>query len=77
MQSRIGSLVESSVNILIGYFVALISQIVLFPLFDIYISIQTNLWISGWFTLISLARSYVIRRWFHGRIHAASMGVFR
>jgi len=77
MQSRIGSLVESSVNILIGYFVALISQIVLFPLFDIYISIQTNLWISGWFTLISLARSYVIRRWFNGRIHAASMGVFR
>ncbi len=69
MQSRLSSFLESVVNIAIGYFVALASQIILFPLFDIHISIQTNLWIGAWFTLISLARSYVIRRWFNARIH--------
>jgi len=69
MQSRLGSFLESMVNIAIGYFVALVSQIILFPLFDIYVSIQTNLWIGAWFTLISLGRSYIIRRWFNWRIH--------
>jgi hypothetical protein len=73
MQSKLGSLIESGVNILIGYFVALISQIVLFPFFDIYISLETNLYIGAWFTLISLIRSYIVRRWFNARIHWAIM----
>ncbi len=75
MQSRLGSLIESGINILIGYFVALISQIVLFPFFGIHVDLQTNLWIGAWFTLISLARSYVIRRWFNARIHYAAMRI--
>ncbi len=73
MQSRLSSFVESLVNILIGYFVALVSQIVLFPFFDIHISLQTNLWIGAWFTLISLGRSYIVRRWFNARIHQAAL----
>jgi len=75
MQNRLGSLIESGINILIGYFVALISQIVLFPFFGIHVDLQTNLWIGAWFTLISLARSYVIRRWFNARIHYAAMRI--
>ena len=75
MQSRLGSLIESGINFLIGYFVALISQIVLFPFFGIHVDLQTNLWIGAWFTLISLARSYVIRRWFNARIHYAAMRI--
>jgi len=72
-QSKIGSLVESMMNIAIGYGVALISQIVLFPMFDIHISLSTNMWIGLWFTAISLVRSYVIRRWFNARLHRAAM----
>jgi hypothetical protein len=68
MQSRLSSLIESIVNIAIGYFVALISQIVVFPLFDIHVSLSTNLGIGVWFTAISLVRSYVIRRWFNAMI---------
>ena len=74
-QSRIQSFIESTMNIAIGYIVALMSQIILFPMFDIHISIQTNLWIGAWFTAISLVRSYVIRRWFNARLHAASENV--
>jgi len=73
MQTKLSSLIESLINILIGYFVALGSQLLIFPLFDIHISIQTNLWIGAWFTVISLIRSYVIRRWFNARLHLLSL----
>jgi hypothetical protein len=72
MQTRLGSLIESIINILIGYGVALLSQIAIFPLFGIHVGIKTNLWIGAWFTVISLIRSYVIRRWFNARIHRAA-----
>jgi len=72
-QTRLQSLIESLMNILIGYGVALISQIAIFPMFDIHISLGTNLWIGAWFTVISLVRSYIIRRWFNRRLHEAAL----
>ena len=77
MQSRLSSFIESVINVLIGYGVALLSQIIIFPLFDIHVSLQTNLWIGAWFTAISLVRSYVIRRYFNARIHKAALNLAR
>jgi hypothetical protein len=74
-QTKLGSLIESGINILIGYFVALASQLLIFPLFDIHIGLSTNLWIGLWFTVISLVRSYVIRRWFNARLHGMAMQI--
>lgn len=71
-QSKTGSLIEATVNVLIGFGVALLSQILVFPLFGIDVPFSTNLGIGAWFTAISIARSYVIRRWFNARLHAAS-----
>lgn len=71
-QSRLGSLIEAWANIAIGYVVALLSQIVVFPMFGIYVPLSTNLWIGAWFTAISLVRSYVLRRWFNARLRQAS-----
>lgn len=68
-QSRLESLLESFVNVLIGYGVALVSQIVVFPLVGIAVPLSTNLIIGAFFTAISLARSYVIRRWFNAGLH--------
>ena len=73
IQSRIESAIESFVNIAIGYFVAIISQMVVFPIFDIHVSMQTNLLIGAWFTCISLVRSYVVRRLFNMRTRNKSM----
>ena len=67
-QTRLDSLIESLVNIVIGYGVALASQIIIFPFFGISVPLETNLWIGAWFTVISLVRSYVIRRWFNSKI---------
>jgi len=69
-QTRLGSLIEAGMNILIGYGVALVSQIVVFPWFGIHVPLSTNLWIGLWFTIISLVRSYIIRRWFNARLRA-------
>ena len=68
-QTKLESLLESIVNIIIGYGVALVSQLLIFPLVGINVPFSTNLWIGLWFTLISLARSYVIRRWFNAGLH--------
>ena len=76
-QTRLESLVESIVNILIGYGVALLSQIIIFPLFGIYVPLSTNLWIGAWFTVISLARSYIIRRFFNAQLHKTSIIIAR
>jgi len=67
MQTRPVSLLESIVNVLVGYLIAVASQIVIFPLFDIHIPLTDNALIGLWFTAISLARSYTIRRWFTAR----------
>jgi len=64
-QSKRASFIESIINVLIGYFVALASQLLIFPLFDINIPLSDNLLIGLWFTVISIVRSYVIRRWFN------------
>lgn len=68
-QTRLESLLESVVNVLIGYTVAIVSQIVVFPLVGIDIPLSTNLVIGAFFTVISIARSYIIRRWFNAGLH--------
>lgn len=65
MQSKLQSLIESLTNILIGYLTALLSQVLIFPIFDIYVSFQDNLLIGLYFTIISLIRSYLVRRYFN------------
>lgn len=65
MQSKLQSLIESFINILIGYVTAILSQILIFPLFDINIPLQDDLLIGIYFTVISLIRSYLIRRFFN------------
>jgi len=71
-QTKIESLIEALINIAIGYFIGVGSQMLIFPMFDIYVSTGTNFMITAWFTAISLARSYIIRRWFNKRLKQAA-----
>jgi len=64
-QSRKHSFFESIMNVVVGFGVALTSQIIIFPYYDIHIPIQSNLAIGGWMTIISIIRSYVLRRCFN------------
>lgn len=66
MQTRWHSLLESLLNICVGFGVALITQIVVFPLYGMQVNLSQNFQITGIFTVVSLLRSYVIRRYFNG-----------
>lgn len=68
MQTKRSSFLESCVNVLIGYIVAIASQLMIFPWFGINIPFHDNLLIGVYFTIISLIRSYVIRRWFNKKV---------
>ncbi len=70
MQSRIHSIIESIANVAIGYVVAVVSQLAIFPMFNIHIPITDNILIGAWFTAISIVRSYVVRRWFNKKATA-------
>lgn len=67
-QSKLESFVETCINTAIGYVVALLSQLLVFPLVGIDVPFSTNLEIGAWFTVISVARGYIIRRWFNARL---------
>jgi hypothetical protein len=64
-QTRAASLAESLANVLIGYGLSVATTAVVLPwLFAIYIPIGANLAIGVVFTVVSIARSFAIRRFF-------------
>lgn len=64
-QGKKASLLESVMNVFVGYAVAVVAQTFVFPLFGVYISFSENLAIAGVFTIISVIRSYTLRRLFN------------
>ena len=64
MQTKAHSMVESFTNIAVGMGVAFVSQVVIFPFYNIHVPVTTNIEITLWFTAISLMRSYCLRRIF-------------
>ena len=65
MQTRRQSMIETAASVAIGYVVALLSQIVIFPMFGIHATMTDNLLIGAWFTVISIIRGYSVRRFFN------------
>ncbi len=57
-QSRLMSLVEAVTNVVVGYGVAVMAQMLVFPLFGLHASLTDNLLIGAIFTATSIVRSY-------------------
>lgn len=72
-QTRTGSLIEAFINVLIGFWINYIANLLIFPLFGFQISLSDNFVMGLIYTAISIGRSYVIRRWFNARIHKTAM----
>ena len=69
-QSPLMSMIEVSISITIGFCIALLAQLFIFKIFNIEVSLEDNLIIVTFFTVISLVRSYCVRRffnWIHNR----------
>ena len=63
-QSRLMSLVEAITNVIVGYGVAVVTQILIFPIFGLQTTLGQNLAMGGIFTIVSLLRSFALRRLF-------------
>jgi hypothetical protein len=63
-QSRTMSLVESATNVIVGYILAILTQLAVFPLFGLEAALGEHLAIGMAFLCISLVRGYLLRRLF-------------
>lgn len=63
-QSRAMSLVEAATNVVVGYVLAIATQIVVFPWFGIEAALVDHLAIGLAFVGVSLVRGYLLRRLF-------------
>ncbi len=73
-QSRLMSLVEAVANVIVGYGVAVVTQILIFPIFGLHTTLAQNLQMGLLFTAVSLARSFLLRRLFEAIRVAKSEG---
>lgn len=64
-QSKRHSIFEAIANVTLGYFIMVGAQCVIFPAFGIHVAFHTNLKIGMSFLIVSLARSYALRRLFN------------
>ena len=63
-QSRIMSMIEAATNVIVGYVLAIATQIVVFPWFGIEAGLAEHLTIGFVFVGVSLIRGYLLRRLF-------------
>ena len=66
-QSKLHSLLEAVVNTLVGLVIAMLATAVICWFHDIPMLWENNFKITAWMTALSVARSYVIRRFFNRR----------
>jgi hypothetical protein len=58
------SLLESVTNVTVGYGIAVVTQILIFPIFGLHTTLAQNLQMGAIFTLVSIVRSFGLRRLF-------------
>lgn len=63
-QSRAMSMIESIANVVVGYGVAVATQILIFPVFGLHMTLAQNLKMGAIFTIVSIGRSFALRRVF-------------
>jgi len=63
MQSKIDSFIEAWLNVLIGFGISVLANFVIFPLVGIGASTTQIIAVGIFMTFVSVARSYLVRRW--------------
>ena len=74
-QTRIGSLIEVMFNIAIGFAINWVANLWILPLYGFQITGGQAFSMGLIFTVISVVRSYIVRRWFNARLHAAAQTI--
>lgn len=64
-QTRLASAAEAATNVAVGYALAVLTQTLVFPVFDLHATTGEHMALALVFTIISLVRSYLLRRMFN------------
>ena len=67
MQSKKQSLIETLTSVFVGWLIGVILNLTVLPLFDYNITVVDSLLVSLIFTVISVVRGYLIRRFFNSK----------
>ena len=62
-QSKLDSLIEALLSTFIGFIVSFTANLILMPMLGIPVSLSQNFILTVAFTFVSVARSYLVRRW--------------
>jgi hypothetical protein len=65
MQSKTFAAIETFVNVLVGWVIAMLLNGSVFPMFGINIPMDVNLKVSVIFTIVAIIRGYSLRRFFN------------
>lgn len=68
MQTKKYSLIESITNTFVGFMVSLLIQLAIYPAMGIPVTFSQNIVITFVFTLASILRGYLIRRFFNKKL---------
>lgn len=71
-QTRLSSLIEAALNTAIGFVLSFAVWPVAAALFDVPYTVGSHFGVVGLFTVVSVARGYVVRRWFNARLKRLS-----
>lgn len=74
-QTRLGFFTEAIINVVIGFGINFTANMFIFPLFGFHITPGANLVLGMIYTVISVVRSYAVRRWFNARLHKLASAV--
>lgn len=64
-QTRFGSMIESTVNIVVGFIISIAANLLILPLFGFKCDMHQAMGIGALFTIVSFVRSYCLRRLFN------------
>ncbi|WP_449500864.1 DUF7220 family protein [Aureivirga marina] len=67
MQTKKQSLIESLVNVSVGFLITIISLNLIFPFLGIENHIGKNTLLTIYLTVLSILRNYILRRYFNKR----------
>jgi len=68
------SLVEAVANVVVGYGIAVLAQVVVFPWFGLHATLAENMAMGALFAVVSIVRSYSLRRLFDLLTNRSSVG---
>lgn len=74
-QTRLESLVEAMINIVIGYGISFAANAFILPLVGLPVTWKQNLMIGFFMTFVSVARQYAIRRWAQDKLRALNQRI--